>query len=435
MAIDFKRSFERVLRREFPAEDVAAQLIREWSCDLNKRKIKIYEDEDGVETTDIDVAPLLISLKNNGSVINLPKYERARPKSVREGEVRISKNNRHGKVLGLTAHQKVFSFSVMVYDANVVRSTGVGGFRNFMICGVDGKLREGWDEIEILSPQNDDLPEQINLTYMIHPNRWVSFYGKSYLLAKTCIARLTEELKYLRRLRVDLKKRLRVKNGTTYERRTTSESDTVSVTAFEAVVDGLEFYGEYSVPGLAKDTPQDRLTRVEQRIKTLSSQQQTLRFLTRITEMAFFDNAVRPNFESTYEVEDWLAGKMGSNIAEWAAAKKQQAEIPQRSTVNMGRFARMAEEIDSVPLQDARENSFVPSKQPSVPSWAKGTLWETGYKPTKRARNMWARRRVLPGVFLRWRIWESKQRVAVDNAKQEKEAEKKEYNYQALKAR
>lgn len=420
MATYFEQEFQRVLRRTFQVDDIVAKLINDWSCDLSKRKIKIYEDEDGVETTDIDVAPLLVSLKNNGAVINLPTYKNARPKSVTEGEYLVSTANRHGKVLGLTSNQKVFSFSVLTYDKNVVRDGQVGAFRNFMLCGVDGTLRDGWEEIEIFSPQDEGLPERIKLTYMIHPNRWVSFYGKSYLLAKACIARLVDENKYLRKLRVDLRRRLK-KTPKKWERsEQVGASETITVTAFEAVVDGLDFQGEYQEPWGTRDTLEQRLERVEQRIKLLDGQLRTLRFLTRITEMAFLDNAVRPNFDSDYAVQDWLSGKLGSNLAKWAVENKKVKE--RRTTVNMERFARLAEENDALPMKGVRKDSFVPNVQPRIPGWAKDSPWECDYKPTKRARTRWARRRIMPGVFLRWRIWDCSQKVAVDNDKEKEEA-------------
>lgn len=84
-----------------------------WGYDLYSRKPgPAYFDEDmNFHTTDLDLACFLFELANRKAVINLPEYHSFRPRSVKEGQVLTSKENRHGQLLGLNANKETFNFS------------------------------------------------------------------------------------------------------------------------------------------------------------------------------------------------------------------------------------------------------------------------------------------------------------------------------------
>jgi hypothetical protein len=244
--LDSSEPWRRILDPNDPCNDLAAELLLHWSFDLFARRPRRALLEDGgLKPTDLDLACFLSALADRGAIIDLPTYENRRPSTRREGERVVSKDHRHGKVLGLTSNKEVFSFSVKISDLNVVsdaetcdvckgggwvidpknpspvagvpcpkckgekflRAAGgereeAGAPRNFMLVDLHGQWHDGWKKI-IFSPsrkENVFLVENDlwtgNTVYFenfVHPNRWVSFYGKWYLLTKLLVERYRAE--------------------------------------------------------------------------------------------------------------------------------------------------------------------------------------------------------------------------------------------------
>lgn len=198
--------------------DLLTDLIEEvkgwWKLDLfGRRPTAALVDEQNqlLKPTDLDLACFLAALADRNAVIKLPTYKIRRPRQLRDDEWITSENNRHGKLCGLTSNKEVFSFSVLMIDANVVRQITderqeVGAFRNFMVVDLDGYFYDGWKVIEFIPSrkENDFLArrglwtgDKIFFDRFVHPNRWVSFFGTPYVLTKILIARLEAEAKDL----------------------------------------------------------------------------------------------------------------------------------------------------------------------------------------------------------------------------------------------
>lgn len=181
-----------------------------WGYDLYSRKPgPAYFDEDmNFHTTDLDLACFLFELANRKAVINLPEYHSFRPRSVKEGQVLTSKENRHGQLLGLNANKETFNFSIKIKDMNVITSDAVGDYRNFSITDLSGKWYNGWKNIEFIpNTQENKFIEEfllsvgntISFENFVHPNRWTSFFGQYYIITKLLIDRLTEEASYYKK--------------------------------------------------------------------------------------------------------------------------------------------------------------------------------------------------------------------------------------------
>lgn len=233
--------WQRILDPNDACDDIGKELIEHWGYDLYERRPRRALLEDGVlRPTDLDLACFLSTLADRGAIIDLPTYTLRRPATKREGERVVSKDHRHGKVLGLVSNKEVFSFNVKISDLNVVFNTSpcpncegkglikgltpclkcnetgeiqspngegeqAGAPRNFMLVDLDGNWHEGWHSI-IFTPkrkENDFLDKHelytgntIFFENFVHPNRWVSFYGKWYLLTKLLVERFRAEASF-----------------------------------------------------------------------------------------------------------------------------------------------------------------------------------------------------------------------------------------------
>ena len=120
-----------------------------WKFDLMKRSPSpAYYDKDGFHATDLDLACFMYSLLGRGAVINIPYYKSKTAKREKLSEQVISSANRHGEVISLGANKNFFSFSVRIKDLNVVTEDAVGAYRNFMLTDYDGGFYKGWRTIE-----------------------------------------------------------------------------------------------------------------------------------------------------------------------------------------------------------------------------------------------------------------------------------------------
>ena len=314
----------RIGNRSAPVDDLIEPTLGHWAYDLYSRKPAPALLENGaLSPTDLDLACFMSALADRNAVINLPKYERRRPKTTREGEVVVSADNRHGRVLSLSANKEVFSFSVRIEDMNVMQaattteSDRVGAPRNFMLVDLDGSWHDGWSTIQFMPnrKENDFLNDKSlwtgNSVYFknfVHPNRWISFYGAPYFLTKALIQRLTEECSFYR----EETKRLLASGiafptsgeGTRkeYPESVTEAGVPIKVTAFECEVD-VPMHHEFTPLALTQEALIQSSRRVTLLTYTLIPQ---LRFATRATELAYFQAGAKDrSFPSWIRGAEW----------------------------------------------------------------------------------------------------------------------------------
>jgi hypothetical protein len=311
---------------------VAEQAANFWSYDLFKRKPSPAYSEYGLfQGTDLDLAVFMYSMADRGAVINIPRYKAMRQKKMRTDQTLTSKSNRHGRVLGVQANKDFFTFSINVFDENVVGADKVGDYRTFSLTDLDGSWYPGWDKIEFIPTINENKfitenklwsGNRIVFRNMIHPNRWTSFFGHHYIISKMVIERLTEESKHLN---AEIKRLLAAgiefpKTGDkpeTHDYHTPGETKSIKMQVFQAEVfmPETKYVGEYAK---SADT-QAGLVDAYQTRKTFQKYIKQLRFMCRATEYAH-------------------------------------------------------------------------SKAPAnMPSWIKGVTWEPGFKTSTRSRTLWER--------------------------------------------
>jgi len=322
--------YQRILDPKDPLDDVIEEVMGWWKMDLYGRKPSpALVDENGelLKPTDLDMSCFLAALVDRGAVICLPKYTIRRPRQLREDEWIVSADNRHGKLHGLTANKSVFSFSVRMFDANVVKKSdegdSVGAFRNFMVVDLDGHFYDGWKVIEFAPSrkENSFLEEKglwtenkVFFDRFVHPNRWVSFYGQPYILTKILTARLEAEAKDLYQ---QVKAQTQFAPVADEEERespaiASGPATTEQVKAFEASVDA-----PIPTAGFAQ-LPADKAS---ERLKKLRfADVPALRFATRATELAFCQRAHSfDSFESEVYNEPlpaWISGATWGNHRE-----------------------------------------------------------------------------------------------------------------------
>lgn len=198
-----------ILDRSSNIESVFEKVNSWWRYDLLSRKPgPAYIDENFVGT-DLDLSCFLYELSNRNSVINIPTYKSMRPTRFKEGQILVSKDNRHGQILGLIANKDVFSFSIRIKDMNIINTNTVGEYRNFLITDFDGNFYEGWRSLQFIPTakenkfifENELLTNNnsIIFTNFVHPNRWSSLFGQYYFITKALINRLKEESSYYNR--------------------------------------------------------------------------------------------------------------------------------------------------------------------------------------------------------------------------------------------
>jgi hypothetical protein len=313
---------QTILDRTQPIQPVIDEMIAHWGYDLfTRRPGAAYTEDDVFVGTDLDLACFLFALAERGAVINIPKYTSRRPKQVTAGEVVVSADNRHGKILGVLANKENFSFSIRIMDANVMTTDSVGNFRNFMLVDVDGTWYDGWKSIEFVpsAKENDFLTNNslwsghsVVFKNFIHPNRWVSFYGQHYYATKVLIERLTEEAKHLKDVAGNMRARGVVIGGSGGEKKewpqktVVGAQKSIKVQTMEAEVEFPEIQGTYKIdlPGWTYSNDSELLKGIEDRARTLTySIIPKLRFATRATEFAFMQNS-----ENGLKMPSWIEG-------------------------------------------------------------------------------------------------------------------------------
>lgn len=325
-----------------------------WGYDLFSRKPGPAYVDGVFVGTDLDLACFLYSLKDRGAVINIPWYEKFRQTKLKEGQVLTSKNNRHGKVVGVVANQYNFTFSVRIIDSNVMTSEGIGDFRNFAVTGFDGNWYDGWSTINFIpsAQENKFVTEnklwsgnKIVFKNFVHPNRWTSFFGQYYLITKLLIDRLVEE-----RALLNSEKKRMLEEGVCYPPSTptspssyTTDSDKgkqIKVKSFEVELDFPEATGEYK----KYETNQKNLILVSDLWKEYGKVIKDLRFMTRATELAHFNNPDR--FPSWLQNVKWESGyKLKGKRNEWNRLVLFQPEVGKKAVAIRKREYERSERV------------------------------------------------------------------------------------------
>jgi len=363
----FKEELQKLSDRTQDVRAVANRLLDSWSFDLDSRKPGIaYVDPAGDPVTNLDLACLLSRLVEHRVVLNIPEYKTRRAATLTEGEYIPSKDNRHGRAMGLSANQEVFSFSILIEDMNIMKSDGtIGAPRYFMIQDVTGEWYEGWHSLELVQTgiEPELLKKLANATntikfqHFINPNRWPSFYGSPHLLALAADARLKDQMSFLRKEIKRLRDTLEIESAPYPKRHKVGKEKKISVWAMETALDGFELTGEYA-PFETSQEGHDQAVSLDKRLRFL---QKAIRFQYRATHWAFFKHALQKNVPEK-KLLDWLSGNEPG--------------------------------------------------EPLKASWVKDKTWETGWKESKSKQKLWARMPMRDGLALRFRVRQKDEKVA-----------------------
>lgn len=287
-----------------------------WTYDLFSRKPGPAYEEDGTFLgTDLDLACFLYELADRGAIINLPEYKSLRKTRIKEGQMIVSKENRHGCLLGLNANKNTFLFSIKIKDMNVITSSSVGDYRNFSLTDFTGNWYEGWKRIEFIPSAKENnfiteskILEENHITFknFSHPNRWTSFFGQYYFITKCLIDRLTEEAAYYNS---EIKKMLEegIKYPTTYKqeewpKQESEKGKSIKVKAFNVEIDIPE--NDTTFPTYQHNQVNlVKLTKLRKQYvyKTIPK----LRFATRATELSYYNKKSNEIFPAWLDNVKW----------------------------------------------------------------------------------------------------------------------------------
>jgi hypothetical protein len=303
----YNETMERILDKSEDMSPVYSKMRERWTRDLFERNpTSAYDINGEYKGTNLDMVSLLNLLAEREAVVNFPEYQPRRSGDRKDNEWIVSHENRHGKILGLTAKKDAFSFSVRIEDQNVVNleKNKTGKYRNFLLTDLDGNFYKGARTIEI--PPYTDITEfadrydialrgtrrdkmVLKFENFVQPNLWQAFYSGDYLMTKVLEKRLEDEGKYYRNTAGRIEQRLTgrsehtVCQGPVAYRKT--ETVPKEIETLQVEVDIPEFVGEYP---RVKNT-QEELKEATEIANTISySILPRLRFNTRAVELAFY---------------------------------------------------------------------------------------------------------------------------------------------------
>ena len=303
------------------------EILGYWNYDLFTKNPGVAYNEDGIKVTDLDLATFFFALASRNAVINIPQYKAKGPTRVKANETVLANTNRHGQILNLTSNKETFTFGVRIKDMNVMviennGSQTLGAFRTFLLTGFDGDLYKGWKRIEFSpSAKENDFLNQKDLwngrtlvfDRFINSEKWISFYGKYYFLAKALIDRLVEERSYLKKEIGAMRDAgIIVPSNAPVEAQESDyvpteeeEYDTKKIWCFEAEVDVPESEINYPVH---KHTVKN-LIDLSVRVKDLNNYVERLRFLTRTIELAFSNKHPADRCDKMeFDYPGWIKG-------------------------------------------------------------------------------------------------------------------------------
>jgi len=323
---------KKVLDLSCDVSETLDSIIKSYKSRLFDRKPKLKFDDELF--TDLDLSTVMLELAERRAVVNIPKYERARPRC-RDGRVVLDEKNRHGILTSLSSNQSTFNFSMRIIDQQVVDSKGTGYFRAFMLTDFNGDLYPGWERIDFfpVEEENEFLKESgiwskiktITFEHFVHPIRWISFFSEKYLISKLLIQRLEEENKFLNQ---ELK-RLQDLNvpypkidgeppkSKDWPKKTIDEYDTIEVNCFQCLVEA-KFIGGFQQ---YKEEPDSYLLIWNKRKKNRYDYLPKLRFYARCVELAYFKNAYPYDKKPIWIKEDFQDYKPPRKRITWRRLK------------------------------------------------------------------------------------------------------------------
>ncbi len=325
------KTMEEIMDRSQDVLPVYDGMRERWNRGLFERNpTPSYSVHGEYKGSNLDMASMLNVLADREAVINLPEYKPIGPGKRNEKEWIISKENRHGKILGLIAKKDAFSFSVRIEDQNVVdlEKNKTGKYRNFLITNLDGNFYEGSRTIEIppyqdivkfadkygIALRNYDmrLKDRINGSKVIRfenfvqPNLWQAFFSGDYIKTKALEKRLEDEGRYYRASAAKIKERLGIdEKAGEYELFSWPGKNTWTVPkeleTLQAEIDTPELEGRYAPVRCTKEG----FEKATKMANTISySMLPKLRFNTRAVELAFYKNGADGALNPGWSVPD-----------------------------------------------------------------------------------------------------------------------------------
>ena len=348
-----------IMDRTAPLEPLMEDVREMWTYDLMNRKPSPAEYNDYgdlTKHTNLDLSTFLFALADRGAVINLPKYKAKRARTITEGQMVVSSDNRHGKVLGLTSNENTFSFGMSILDQNVISTDQVGFPRTYLMTDFDGSLYSGWGKIEFLpsKAENNFLTENklwdghtISFKHYVTPEKWLSLYGQYYFLTKALINRMTEERTHLKaEIKRLIKEGIRFppkiqEKKESYPQSTKEKGDKKIVKCFEVQIDLPQNDTEYA----PLDTTQDALVNADKKVTTINRLLKSFRYVTRCIELAAFNMGIDhfPAWMKNVKWEDGFKEKGKRTL--WKRLKIMQPGVGQRAIALRCREYEKTEEV------------------------------------------------------------------------------------------
>ncbi len=210
--------------------------------------------------TDMDLASFLIGLLQKPTILELPEYTTALPRTVIAGERHLD-TRRYGQLLNLVSHKSRLSFGVRIHDATIKRRSSLeedrlGAPRTFMIINYEGKWHSGWKgtswdfrKAERGFRERYDLSADIHhlgYKYFVHLNRRHSIFSYSHLLLKLVWQRIEDELAFYREELKRLGNYNTNPNSDYFNVLEVGASTSVMVPSFVMALEGYSYTGEYS---------------------------------------------------------------------------------------------------------------------------------------------------------------------------------------------
>ncbi len=309
--------------------DYAIQEMQErWNINLWDRNPSPTYSENGngreFAGSDLDAFTVLKVLKQRGAVIDLPNYSNQRPQTDRTDQRVVSSHHRHGKLAALVSNRETHSFSVLLYDHNVIQDQPgeqqtVGACRAFSILDDFACFHAGFEGFEF-DPTNSEReffeekgvefqPGSLNFRYFVHPSKAGSFLGEKKIATEILIARLADEIGHYRSLAKHLRES-GIKLGGSFfpdlEYDTSVSEDKVSYTGqvLESKVTIPGFLGSYPLMGESgsgkvtrynEDDAADSqhvLRYAEHRVRDLRRARRDFQADAKAVDTAFFLNAI-----------------------------------------------------------------------------------------------------------------------------------------------
>ena len=174
---------------------VVPRIVRDFTSDLMRRKPK--------GGNDVDLLTFLVAIASRNAIVVLPEYHNTRP-TQRKADELVLPANRHGRMIAVVSNAKTFRFSIRVLDANVMTTSTIGAPRTFTLTDSDGKLATNWSSMMFMPTAEENRflrryglvgsDGSVPFTRTVHPNRWTSMFGRTYVLAKILLDRLSDEI-------------------------------------------------------------------------------------------------------------------------------------------------------------------------------------------------------------------------------------------------